>query len=412
MILPQATKQNAAAIPTSGDQTHLAQLQAFKLGGASSAAIPSLYVHVPFCTTICGYCDFYVRRVQRGAADPLVDALLRELAGYQTHWKLDLKTIFVGGGTPTTLAPDTLRRLLSSLRAVAPADADLEFSIEVNPATVSPRVADVLAETGVTRVSIGAQSFDLRELLALERTHTPQRITDTVARCRAVGIPQISLDLIYSIPGQTLPTWRSNLAAAIALQPDHISCYALTYEENTPFHRRLQAGDLQRTPNDLEADMFDATIDDLATAGYAQYEISNFARPGCECRHNLTYWHNDSYLGLGPSACGYLDGVRYKNVPDLAAYASAIESGATAWASEETLLPEPRACEAAMLRLRLRSGINRDDFQRRYSLDPFAFFSEAIKRNVAAGLIEQDEVGVRLTRAGLLLADRVARDFL
>lgn len=412
MILPRATSSEGSTTAHPGRPAGPAAFSDPQAATPAAAPIASMYVHVPFCTTICGYCDFYVQRVQRGAADPLVDALLRELASYQTQRNLNLNTIFVGGGTPTTLAPDTLRRLLSSLRAAAGAEAGLEFSIEVNPATVSPRVAGVLAETGVTRVSIGAQSFHPQELVALERTHTPQRIAETVARCRAVGIPQVSLDLIYSIPGQTLAAWRANLAAAIALRPDHISCYALTYEENTPFHRRLQAGDLQRTPNDLEADMFEATIDDLAAAGFVQYEISNFARPGCECRHNLTYWHNDSYIGLGPSACGYVDGVRYKNVPDLAGYVSAIESGASVWVSEEALSPKARAREAAMLRLRLRTGIDREDFQRRYGLDPFAFFFDAIGRNVSAGLLQQDEFGIRLTRAGLLLADRVARDFL
>lgn len=374
--------------------------------------IRGIYAHVPFCTRICGYCDFYVRPVERGAGEPLVAALLQELAYFRARHALQIETIFVGGGTPTTLPPELLLQLLKSLRSAAADTAALEFSIEANPATVSPRVAAMLAEAGVTRVSIGAQSFDAGELVTLERTHSPRRIAETVTRCRAAGIAQVSLDLIYAVPGQDLSSWRKNLAAAIALGPDHISCYALTYETGTPFHQRLESGSLRRADNSLEADMFDAAIDELAAAGFEQYEISNFARPGSACRHNMVYWNNDSHIGLGPSACGFVAGVRYRNAPDLAAWAAAVQRGDTARVSEEELPRERRIREAAMLRLRTRAGIELREFGQRYSCDPLSLFVEPIKRNLDRGLLEVDGRRIRLSRAGMLLGDRVLADFL
>ncbi len=377
----------------------------------TSAPRLGLYVHVPFCRTLCGYCDFYSRVLDPAAVAPFVDGVLRELAGYAARHALRCDTIYVGGGTPTVLPAAELTRLLGGLRSVADSGSDVEFTVEANPATISAEIAGVLAAAGVNRVSLGAQSFAPAELLTLERAHRPAQVGQTVAECRRAGIRQISLDLMFGIPGQTLGSWLRSLCAALALAPEHLSCYALTYEPGTPLAERLDAGQVQRVDEDLEADMFEAALDLLPAAGVAHYEISNFARPGAACRHNLHYWHNEPYLGLGPAAAGFIDEVRYRNVPDLAAYLHAVQHGQSPWNEQEHLPPERRARETAMLELRLAAGIDRPRFADRYGQDPAVLFAEAIARHAASGLLSVDARGIRLTRAGFLLADRVSRDF-
>jgi oxygen-independent coproporphyrinogen-3 oxidase len=374
--------------------------------------IPALYVHVPFCRSLCGYCDFYSQVADPAAMASLVDALVTELGRNRGRYEVALGTIYVGGGTPTILPPTELARLLDAARAAAGPRAEIEFTVEANPATVSPQIAEVLAQADVNRVSIGAQSFEPAELRVLERTHTPPQVAETVETCRQQGIRQINLDLIFAIPGQSLASWLATLDAALTLQPDHFSCYGLTYEPGTRLHQQLADGLVERVDADVEADMYEAAIDRLAAAGYQQYEISNFARPGRECRHNLTYWHNEPYLGVGPSAAGFVDGVRYKNVPDTTAYVKAVAAGTSPWIEQEQLTPERRACETAMLELRLTEGMDRRRFRERFGDDPVVFFADAIRKNVALGLLEVDDRGIRLTRAGLLLADSVIADFL
>lgn len=376
-----------------------------------SSPCRSLYVHVPFCRRLCGYCDFYSQVLDPDTVGPLVDAVRSELTGATRGGGLTVDTIFVGGGTPTVLPADQLARLLAALQACA-AGPDVEFTVEANPATVTAEMADVLASAGVNRVSVGAQSFNPAELDVLDRTHRPEQVGETLATCRRAGIRRLSLDLIFGIPGQTLACWRESLQAALGLEPEHMSCYGLTYEPGTPLRERLDAGSVQRVDPDLEADMYETTIDVLAAAGLAQYEISNFARPGAECRHNLRYWHNEPYLGLGPAAAGFLNEVRYKNVADTAAYVAAIRAGRSPRAEEERLPPERRVRETAMLELRLTSGIDRRRFAARYKEDPVALFAAAIEPHRADGLLVVNETSIRLTRRGLLLADTVIADFL
>ncbi len=381
----------------------------------TTTPITSLYVHVPYCQTLCGYCDFYSELVDRQAMPTLVDALLSELKAQQRHTAPAapprLETIFVGGGTPTTLPPGQLQRLLLALRDTA-GPSLTEFTVEANPATVSPETARVLVQSGVTRVSIGAQSFEPAELRVLDRIHQPPQVAQTVEICRAAGIQQINLDLIFAIPGQSLASWRNNLSAALALGPDHLSCYSLTFERGTPLFDLLQAGQIQRSDADLDATMYEATLDDLAAAGFAQYEISNFARPGAECRHNITYWRNGGYLGIGPSAAGFVDGVRYKNVPDTAEYVRAVQAGRSPRIQSEQRSADQRARETIMLGLRLNVGVLRRDFAERFGNDPAERFAETVSKHVELGLLELTPDALRLTRAGRLLADTVAADFL
>ena len=386
--------------------------------------IRAVYVHVPFCRRLCGYCDFYSIVPAEGMVGPLVDALLRELDHYSGRPDLAVETVFVGGGTPTTLPAEELRRLLDRLRQLAPSGTALEFTVEANPETVTPQIAQVLVAAGANRVSIGAQSFDPAELAVLERGPRPEDVAEPVALCREAGLRQVNLDLIFAIPGQTLDSWLASLRAATALQPEHLSCYSLTFEPGTRLFEQLQAGTVTAVDQDLDATMYEAAIDALTAAGYVRYEISNFARPGCRCRHNLAYWHNQPYLGIGPAAAGLVDGVRYKNVADVAAYTEAV----AVWhrlpacvstgrmpvprVEEERRSTEQRARETAMLELRLTEGIDRRRFEQCYGHDPVEFFAEAVRRHGERGLLQVTDRHLRLTRPGLSLADTVIADFL
>lgn len=371
----------------------------------------SLYVHVPFCHTICGYCDFYSEVYDKQAVGSLVDALLVELEGATRDRDVRFDTVFVGGGTPTTLPVPLLSRLMSTLRGHCDEDAAIEFTSEANPATVTREVADALVAAGVNRISIGAQSFDSSELAVLERIHEPRQVEETIRNARAAGIGNINVDLIFAVPGQSLTSWRANLQKAIDLGTDHLSCYGLTFERGTPLFEQLQRGEVAQADDGLEAEMFEATIADLAAAGFEQYEISNFARPGYACRHNLRYWTNSPYIAIGPSACGFIDGVRYKNVPDTAAYVRAIQAGKSPRIEEESLDRDAQARDAAWLELRLLRGIDRAAFANRYGDDPADRFASAITKHTKTGLLEVDADRIRLTRAGLLLANRVMADF-
>lgn len=373
--------------------------------------VRALYAHVPFCHTVCGYCDFFSVVLDRAAVEPMADAIRAELRAAVERVPLSLDTIFVGGGTPTTLPEQTLSRLLAAFCVHADPAAPLEFTVEANPATVSPAMAETLVASGVNRVSIGAQSFDPAELRVLERIHRPEQVAQTVACCRAAGVAQVNLDLIFAVPGQSLESWLENLRRAIDLGPDHLSCYGLTYEPGTPLYDQLHAGRVRRVEDELEAEMYEATVATLEAAGFVHYEISNFARPGCECRHNLVYWHNLAYLGVGPSASGFVDGVRYKNVPDVAQYIRAMQAGRSPRIQEERRSLDQQARETAMLELRLRAGMDRNRFRKRFGHDPARFFAEAVETHSRDGLLEVTPDRIALSRAGLLLADTVILDF-
>jgi oxygen-independent coproporphyrinogen-3 oxidase len=261
-------------------------------------------------------------------------------------------------------------------------------------------------------VSIGAQSFDRGELRVLERIHRPEQVAETIRSARAAGIGEVNVDLIFAIPGQSLEAWLRNLHEALALGVDHLSCYGLTYERGTPLFEQLRAGQVRRADADLEADMYEATIETLAAAGFEQYEISNFARPGRRCRHNLVYWRNQAYLGLGPSASGFVGEVRYKNIPDTAEYVRCIEAGRSPRIQQERLSLDHRARETVMLQLRLIEGVDRSVFRARFGRDPVEMFADVVERHAALGLLRVDEPRVALTRHGLLVADSVMADFL
>ncbi len=282
-----------------------------------------------------------------------------------------------------------------------------EWTVEANPGTLDEAKADVLASAGVDRISLGAQSFQPRLLRALERNHAPEEVP------RAVGIvrdrfPRWSLDLIFGVPGSTADDWRADLDAAMALEPSHLSCYGLVYEKGTALWKQLQRGDVDPVAEEEERRMYELVMDRLESAGLLMYEISNYARPGHESRHNLVYWANDAYWGLGLGAAQYVDGLRTVNTRDLPAYLKRIEAGESAVGPTERLGHEEHARETAMLMLRrTQIGIDRDDFRYRTDFDLDALLGPVIARFVAEGLLEDDGRRVRLTREGRFLADRV-----
>lgn len=362
------------------------------------------YVHLPFCTTKCGYCDFYSLPTIPGLVDGLVAALTAELTARDPHRPVE--TIFVGGGTPTVLPADALAKILGLL--VERAGPVSEFTVEANPSSTDELKLDLLRRHGVNRISFGAQSFNPEELKVLERIHDPRHIFESVASARRAGFDNINLDLIYAIPGQSLASWRETLSRAIDVGTEHLSCYALMFEPGTSLTRLRHQGRVVQADEDVEADMFECTIDLLTAAGYEHYEISNFARPGRRCRANIIYWENREYLGIGPSAVSYLGGVRRKNVADIRKYVEAAQSGTDSIVvEEESLPPEDRARETAIQMLRLTEGINYRRFEAITGFKAEALFARQLDEYADLKLIARDTDGFRLTRRGLLLSNQV-----
>jgi len=368
---------------------------------------PGLYVHVPFCRTKCRYCSFYSEPVARYDAGALVRAMIGEMERYELG--SSVKTIYIGGGSPSCLAEEQLLRLVSHAAMRCPAAE--EFTVEVNPGQVDEAQLCQLHKAGVNRLSIGAQSFIQQELDFLGRSHTVDCIRQAVQRGRAAGFDNINLDLIFAIPGSNLDLWRHNLQSAIELAVEHISAYSLTYEDGTALSRDVAAGLIKPVDEDTDRAMYELTIDELSRAGIDQYEISNFARGGFECRHNLNYWANGSYTGVGPGATTYLQGTRSTNFADINKYVQAVASGASTAATSETLGVVERACETAVLNLRRRCGIDLAEFKRQTGFDAMQLFAEPIRTYRRQGLIKKEGGRVFLERAALGIADSILCDF-
>jgi oxygen-independent coproporphyrinogen-3 oxidase len=368
------------------------------------------YVHVPFCSHHCGYCDFAVVAGRDALIEPYLNALAREFA--LLGRPEPIATLFLGGGTPTHLNASQLRRLFGEIaRWLPPASSVFEFTIEANPATLDDERIAVLAEHGVNRVSLGAQSFHSSMLRVLERDH------DAAIICRAVErtgrtIPNVSLDLIFAVPGQTLADWQRDLDAALELPIAHVSTYGLTYEKGTPLWKQRERGEVAAATEDLERAMYLEGQDRLAAAGFEQYEISNFARAGGRCRHNEVYWANEAYFGFGLGAARYIRGCREVNTRDIAAYVRALEASEWPTQQSEELPPPERARETAAVQLRRAAGIHRQSFAVQTGFDLDTLADTAIRRNIERGLLLDDGESVCLTREGKLLADSVCADML
>jgi oxygen-independent coproporphyrinogen-3 oxidase len=390
-----------------------------RLPASALATLPTrafgIYLHVPFCTVRCGYCDFNTYTLTElgadgASVDTFADAALRELrfAGGVLEGAPPVETVFVGGGTPTMLAADDLVRMLDGVREVFGLADGAEVTTEANPDSVTPEALQRLAEGGFTRVSVGMQSAVPHVLKVLERTHQPANVALAVEAAKTAGL-QTSVDLIYGTPGEGLDDWRTSLEAAIALEPDHVSAYALVVEEGTKLAAQVRRGLVPAPEDDDEAAKYEVADELLSAAGYDWYEVSNWARtPTARCRHNEGYWADGNWWGVGPGAHSHVGGVRWWNVKHPNAYAGRLASGASPAAGRETLTDEQRYDERVLLGVRLAGGLPLADLQDEGR--------QAVGGLIADGLLDgtaavRDRAAV-LTRRGRLLADTVVRRLL
>ena len=366
-----------------------------------------LYVHIPFCQRKCPYCAFYSVPIGGRSPDKLVGALLKEVDLYEITEPIE--TIYIGGGSPTCLPNGTLLRLLDALKQRF--GSVKEYTIECNPAQVDAKLFEQFHSVGINRISIGAQSFDAEELIMLNRIHSPEQITKAVSSAHQAGFNNIGLDLIFGLPNSNLIAWQSTLEKAMAQGVQHISAYSLTIEKDTPFERATQQGNLTMVDEAAERTMYELARTQLPGAGFGHYEISNFANPGFECRHNLRYWRNLPVIGIGPAAGGWYRGRRTMNVHDIDGYIGAVEGGRFAYIETHTPTPEQVASETAVLNLRMRSGIDIAEYKQLTGFDLPNLFPAAIQKNYDLGFLEWSDMHVYLSDVGLSFADAVSADF-
>jgi oxygen-independent coproporphyrinogen-3 oxidase len=382
--------------------------------------ISGLYLHVPFCAQKCAYCAFYSEPSKGDLVNRYVAALLRELEIVADD--LNPKTIFFGGGTPSLLNLHQWEQILQAMERLNLLGAE-EFTVECNPATVSADKAKLLRDFGVNRISMGVQSLDESLLDRLGRIHTRDTVFKSFEVLRHAGFDNLNLDLMFAIPGQTLDIWRATLREALALGSEHLSSYEVIYEDDTPLFAQLQAGEFD-VDEDLACAMYEEMIACATTAGLQQYEIANFARnhseprtpnserPFFACRHNVNYWRGGSFYGLGPSATGYVRGVRTKNWSNTQLYCEQLEQGTRAIESREELPPLKRAGETAAFGLRMNTGWPFEEFQRATSFDLRNEWSADMNQLAGRGWGEISPDGFYLTRQGLRFADSAAELFL
>ena len=381
---------------------------------------PALYVHIPFCLRRCSYCDFYLVPMgsgpisgrQAGNDAPsqarFLDSLEAEIALLPSDFSPEV--VYFGGGTPTELSLVDLQRLLARVRARLAGRRPLEWTVEANPGTLTREKAAALAAAGVTRVSLGVQSFQPRVLEFLGRFHRAPEIADAVNMLRGVGIQNLSLDLIFAVPGTTMDDTRADLDALLALEPGHVSCYCLEYEAGSDLTLLLKKNFIRELPEDLVAAQYECIRDTLAGAGVLQYEISNFARPGSECRYNAACWAGGEYLGCGPAAFSHVGGERFENVPSLHAYCARLAAGRSPVHYRERLAPEARARELLVTGLRRTEGWDLARFRVDTGFDAITLGGASLARLRADGLLEIIGGRLRLTRRAMLISDAVFTD--
>lgn len=368
----------------------------------TSEAVRHLYVHIPFCARICPYCAFYKERADSSQTQRFCEALLREIENVNERFPLQLETIFFGGGTPTALTTAQLEFLLSGMRDRLALSRLIEWTVEANPGSVSPRKAALLREMGVSRISLGVQSWDDELLKLLGREHNAAQAEASFQILRDAGLGNVSIDLMFGLPGQTLDQWEADLRKTIALRPDHISTYCLTYEEDTEFFLRHTRGEFREDP-ESDARFLETAMRMLENAGFEHYEISNYARPGFESAHNRGYWAGHDYLGIGPSAFSTVGMQRWQNVCDYRAYSDRVLSGSSPIESTEALTTEMKRTERIALALRTREGISGNELQQR---------PNESRELIELGLLRELNGSFVLTPRGKLLADSVAEAFI
>ena len=368
----------------------------------------SAYVHIPFCTQICYYCDFSKVFIKNQPVDAYLEHLIQETRSYEIG---KLRTLYIGGGTPTALSAQQLAYLLTELPKVMDLSEVEEFTIEANPGDLDPDKIAVLKESQVNRVSLGVQTFDNKMLKKIGRSHQEQDIYDNIRHLKQAGFDNISIDLIYALPGQTMDQVKENVAKAIDLDIPHMSLYSLILENHTVFMNRMRRGKLPLPKEELEAEMFEYIIEELEKAGFEHYEISNFSKPGFESRHNLVYWDNAEYYGLGAGASGYVDGIRYKNHGPIRHYLEAVEAG-KARITEEHLTLEEKMEEELFLGLRKKTGVSKARFEEKFGISFDQRYGQVVASLTEQRLLVPDDKQVRMTKRGLFLGDTVAEKFI
>jgi oxygen-independent coproporphyrinogen-3 oxidase len=395
----------------------------------------SLYIHIPFCTHRCGYCDFNTY----GGLQRLIPAYTHsvgkeiEYLARSSEKQLTIHTIYFGGGTPSLIPENHLENILTSIRDHFEVLSPVEITIEANPGTVSQEYLKIVHALGVNRISLGMQSANPDELILLERQHSFEDVVNAFDWARAAGVDNLNLDLIFGLPYQTINSWLNSLAAAIALQPEHLSLYALTLEHGTPMQYKVEQGLLPQLDEDISADMYEAASDTLAKADYIQYEISNWAReknPGelYSCKHNLQYWFNLPYMGVGAGAHGYINHFRTVDVLTPGIYIKRMMNG-HGFQSERQTFPQTPATiemtpidieteigETMMMGLRLvNDGVSASEFMQRFGMSLESHFNEQITRLISVGLLEwadEPDKRLRLTLRGHLLGNQVFKEFI
>ena len=368
----------------------------------------SAYVHIPFCTQICYYCDFSKVFIKNQPVDSYLEHLLQEFHSYDIQ---KLRTLYIGGGTPTALSALQLEVLLDGLTKNLDLSVLEELTIEANPGDLDEDKIAVLKNSAVNRVSLGVQTFDDKMLKKIGRSHLEKDIYENIDRLKLAGFDNISIDLIYALPGQTMDQVKDNVAKAIALDIPHMSLYSLILENHTVFMNRMRRGKLPLPKEEVEAEMFEYIIAELERAGFEHYEISNFSKPGFESRHNLMYWDNAEYYGIGAGASGYVNGVRYKNHGPIRHYLKAVEEG-NARINEEHLSLREQMEEEMFLGLRKKTGVSKARFEEKFSTSFENLYGQVVRDLCHQGLLQVEGQQIRMTKKGLFLGDTVAERFI
>ena len=368
----------------------------------------SAYVHIPFCTQICYYCDFSKVFIKNQPVDSYLEHLLQEFHSYDIQ---KLRTLYIGGGTPTALSAPQLEVLLDGLTKNLDLSVLEELTIEANPGDLDEDKIAVLKNSAVNRVSLGVQTFDDKMLKKIGRSHLEKDIYENIDRLKLAGFDNISIDLIYALPGQTMDQVKDNVAKAIALDIPHMSLYSLILENHTVFMNRMRRGKLPLPKEELEAEMFEYIIAELERAGFEHYEISNFSKPDFESRHNLMYWDNAEYYGIGAGASGYVNGVRYKNHGPIRHYLKAVEEG-NARINEEHLSLREQMEEEMFLGLRKKTGVSKARFEEKFGTSFENLYGQVVRDLCHQGLLQVEGQQIRMTKKGLFLGDTVAERFI
>ncbi|CAM2361307.1 oxygen-independent coproporphyrinogen III oxidase [Listeria seeligeri] len=379
----------------------------------SSHNTSAVYIHIPFCEHICYYCDFNKVFLEGQPVDEYVDLLIKEMQITAANKQMEpIDTVFVGGGTPTTLNEAQIAKLCTAIQEIFPMKEEVEFSFEANPGDLSVAKVQTMKDYGVNRISMGVQSFNNDLLKKIGRIHTVKDVYQSVENMRTVGFENVSIDLIFSLPGQTEADFQDTLNQALALDLPHYSAYSLIIEPKTIFYNLMQKGKLFLPGQDAEANMYDLLLVEMEKHGRKQYEISNFAKEGFESKHNITYWSNEHYYGFGAGAHGYIGNTRYSNFGPIKKYMEPLQENKLPVFQQKELTLKEKMEEEMFLGLRKVSGVSKARFQRKFGQDLDATFQNAIQKTMAKGWLENNEENVALTRNGRFLGNNVFQEFL